>query len=257
MVEAAKLTENFANILSAPIIATNVTMKVLIHKGLEFRNEEEENLNAFKNVLTKEFGSVTSESTMTFEYKIKEIEELEKSKEFDISKLEELPFQTQIEFTKLDGLKCIRVITKVQQVSHDRKEVEEEADAGILGVNCVQQAARLARRGSFRKAQAYMKGQNAYWGHNDNNVIAQQKIKSNLNQMNDMYGMLQVQNNLEEQEYLSDCDDEMEDFSMSKSKMSSSKPKMKAAVKSKKKYKSKLNDNMSNAVHNFARFNKE
>ena len=91
---------------------------------------------------------------MTFEYKIKEIEELEKSKEFDISKLKALPFKTQIEFTKLDGLKCIRVITKVQQVSHDRKEVEEEADANILGVNCVQQAARLAKRGSFRKAQA-------------------------------------------------------------------------------------------------------
>ena len=53
MVEADKLTENFANILSAPIIATNVTMKVLVHKGLEFRNEEEENLHQLKTYLPK------------------------------------------------------------------------------------------------------------------------------------------------------------------------------------------------------------
>lgn len=134
-VEADKLTENFANILSAPIIATNVKMKVIIHKGLDYRNEEEQNLNAYKNVLSREFGNVTRDSEMTFEYKVKELEELEKSTDFDISKLTQLPFQTQIEFTKLDGMKCIRVITKVQQISNDRKEVEAEVDAEVLGTN--------------------------------------------------------------------------------------------------------------------------
>lgn len=226
-------------------------MKVIIHKGLDFRNEEEQYLNQIKNVLTKEIGSVTSDSTMTFEYKLKEIEELEKAKDFDISKLEQLPFQTQIEFTKLDGFKCIRVITKVQEVSHDRKEVEKDANADILGVNCVQQAARLARRGSFRKAQAYMQGQKVYWGSNENEE-AQQEINSNLNQMNSMYGMLQIQNNLEEAEYLSDCDDVMDD---KPTKPSSSINKMKEGGN--KKYKSRFTDKMSSEVHNFARFNKK
>ncbi len=41
----------------------------------------------------------------------------------DILSLKEIPFQTQIEFTKLDGMKCIRCITAVQEVSNDREEV--------------------------------------------------------------------------------------------------------------------------------------
>ena len=233
-VEAAKLTENFANILKAPIIATNVKMKVILHKGLEFRNEEVENLNAERNIFTKDMGNVTAESEVTFEYKVKEIEELEKAKDYDINKLDQLPFQSQIEFTKLDGMKCIRVVTKVQLVSNDRKEVEAEANADVLGVNWVQQAAKLARRGSFRHAQAYIKTQKRYWDNNDNEE-ARKEVKSGLGQMNNMYGMLQIQNNKEEELYLSDCEDE--------------RPKERG-----KKYKSKLNDQMSSEVHVLSKF---
>lgn len=253
-VEAEKLTENFANILSAPIIATGVKMKVIIHKGLEFRNEEEENLNKEKNVLTKEFGNVTAESEMTFEYKVKVIEELEKATDFDIKTIPELPFQTQIEFTKLDGMKCIRVITKVQQVTNDRKEVEAEADVEVLGVNCVQQAAKLARRGSFRKAQAYMKGQRKYWGNNSNQAVTEE-IRGNLHKMHGMYGMLQKQNDMEEM-YQSDNEDaDMDDHVLGSAP--SSKMKAPEASKQSKKYKSKFTDKMSSEVHNFARFKKK
>lgn len=37
-VDPISLTKNFANILSKPIIASNVVAKVLLHKGLQFRN---------------------------------------------------------------------------------------------------------------------------------------------------------------------------------------------------------------------------
>ena len=37
-VDPVSLTKNFANILSKPIIASNVVAKVLLHKGLQFRN---------------------------------------------------------------------------------------------------------------------------------------------------------------------------------------------------------------------------
>lgn len=39
-VDPLQLTQNFANILSMPVIATNVHAKVKLHKGLEFRNED-------------------------------------------------------------------------------------------------------------------------------------------------------------------------------------------------------------------------
>jgi len=38
-VDPVSLTKNFSNILSQPIIASNVTAKVKLHKGLQFRNE--------------------------------------------------------------------------------------------------------------------------------------------------------------------------------------------------------------------------
>jgi len=39
------LTKNFANMLSKPVIATNVMVKIKLHKGLQFRNEEENSLS--------------------------------------------------------------------------------------------------------------------------------------------------------------------------------------------------------------------
>eukprot|EP00343_Euplotes_focardii_P007439 CAMPEP_0205819948 /NCGR_PEP_ID=MMETSP0206-20130828/2483_1 /ASSEMBLY_ACC=CAM_ASM_000279 /TAXON_ID=36767 /ORGANISM="Euplotes focardii, Strain TN1" /LENGTH=578 /DNA_ID=CAMNT_0053114125 /DNA_START=243 /DNA_END=1978 /DNA_ORIENTATION=- len=263
-VEAAKLTENFANILSAPIIATDVKMKVIIHKGMEFKNEEEELLNNEKNVLTKDMGNVTADSEVTFEYKVKDITELEKAKEFDIAKITSLPFQTQIEFTKLDGMKCIRVVTKVQEITNDRKEVEAAVDAEILGTNAIQQTAKLARRGSFRKAQAYMKGQRRHWGNNVNNEEAGKEVRSHLHKVQNMYGMLQKQNDKEElYESDSECDDEKDDLMMSSSLFAESAAKSKSGSKSKskkskntKKYKSKLDDNMVSEMSNMSKFNK-
>ena len=248
-VEADKLTENFANIMSAPIIATDVKMKVILHNGLEFKNEEEEQLNVFKNVLTKELGNVTSDSELTFEYKVKDIEELQKAKEFDITKLTHLPFQTQIFYTKLDGMKCIRVDTKVQEISNDREEVEAEVDAEILGTNCIQQTSKLARRGSFRKAQAYMKGQRRYWGDNKNNAVASHEVRSHLHKVKNVYGMLHQQNDMEE---MYESDSEEQECMMSAAPSKSSKSKKKS-----KKYKSKLNDEMVSKVDKMGKFNRK
>lgn len=39
IVEPVNLTKNFANMLSKPVIATNVVVKIKLHKGLQFRNE--------------------------------------------------------------------------------------------------------------------------------------------------------------------------------------------------------------------------
>jgi len=38
-VNPTTLTKNFANMLSKPVIASNVVTKVKLHKGLTFRNE--------------------------------------------------------------------------------------------------------------------------------------------------------------------------------------------------------------------------
>ena len=123
-VDPVELTSNFANILSQPIIASNVLAKVKLHKGLQFRNEQVENLSADKSLLTREVGNVTVDTEMTFEYTLKHINELALMDDIDLEKITSFPFQTQITYKALDGSKCIRVITETKAVSNEREEVE-------------------------------------------------------------------------------------------------------------------------------------
>lgn len=119
-VDPVSLTTNFANILSKPIIATNVKANVLLHKGLQFRNELEDHLSNNGALMTRDIGNVTEDYEITFEYTLKKISELAKMEDFDLEKIKELPFQTQIHYKALDGSRCIRVITEVLNTTTDR-----------------------------------------------------------------------------------------------------------------------------------------
>ncbi len=59
-----------------PVIATNVTVRVKLHAGMEFRNEGQENLSEKNTLLTRAMGNVTEESEITFEYRMKDAEVL-------------------------------------------------------------------------------------------------------------------------------------------------------------------------------------
>lgn len=86
------LTNNFANILSRPVIATNVLVKVKLHKGLTFRNEDPASLSNENTFLVKDMGNVTDESIFTFEYTIKSIMELVELVDIDMTLIKEFPF---------------------------------------------------------------------------------------------------------------------------------------------------------------------
>lgn len=70
--------------------------------------------------------------------------------------LKVLPFQCQITYTTLDGKKCVRVITKKQEVGFEKEEIQKEADVNILATHAQQQSAALAKEGNYRRAQANM-----------------------------------------------------------------------------------------------------
>lgn len=112
-VDPVSLTKNFSNILSNPIIASNVIAKVKLHKGLQFRNEDDANISADKSLLVRDIGNVTSTCGFTFEYTLKNISDLLKMEDFDLTQVKNLPFQLQIEYTDLEGNKCVRVITNL------------------------------------------------------------------------------------------------------------------------------------------------
>lgn len=90
--------------------------------------------------------------------------------------LNALPFQLQISYTKLNGMKCIRVITREQKgmslnsfllfsgsthpitilyhtVTWDRSEAERTAKVDVLGLNAMQQTAQIAQQGRYSSAR--------------------------------------------------------------------------------------------------------
>ena len=76
MVDPASMSTNFNEILKKPVIASSVQTEVKLHKGFEFRNEEDVNLSTDKTCLTRKLGNVTDESEFTFEYTLKSLKDL-------------------------------------------------------------------------------------------------------------------------------------------------------------------------------------
>ena len=93
----------------------------------------------------------------TFEYGMKPITALLKMEDFDMATITAFPFQTQIKYTALNGDKCLRVISQKLEVSSEREELTEQADAELVQQNCLMQGSKQARAGNTRKAQAIMK----------------------------------------------------------------------------------------------------
>ena len=91
-VDPVSLTKNFSNILSNPIIASNVIAKVKLHKGLQFRNEDDLNLSADKSLLVRDVGNVTNSCEITFEYTLKSISDLLKMEDLDLTQVKSFPF---------------------------------------------------------------------------------------------------------------------------------------------------------------------
>lgn len=166
------MSSDFSDLISSKTIATRVQLRVILHKGLAFRNEPESYLSPDKDVMTKELGNVTAETEITFEYQLKPLKDLLKYEEIDMSEVKQFPFQAQIRYLTLDKAKCIRVITQVLDLSHDKKELEQKADYNVINKNVVIQSSKMAEKGNYRAAQA-------------NAMVWKKKMKSNINNLDE------------------------------------------------------------------------
>eukprot|EP00005_Dracoamoeba_jomungandri_P003868 CAMPEP_0174258688 /NCGR_PEP_ID=MMETSP0439-20130205/7635_1 /TAXON_ID=0 /ORGANISM="Stereomyxa ramosa, Strain Chinc5" /LENGTH=635 /DNA_ID=CAMNT_0015342295 /DNA_START=118 /DNA_END=2025 /DNA_ORIENTATION=+ len=148
IVDPANITQEFSSILSDPLIATNVSVKFIMHRGLYICSDD----NTKNSVATKEVGNIIADSKFSFEYGVRPKQELQELVQ-DLDSLKNLPFQLQIYYTKLDGTKCIRLISKQQPTTWDTQQAEKDADIDILGLNAIQQAAEMAQEGNYSKAR--------------------------------------------------------------------------------------------------------
>jgi len=141
IVNPLNLTKNFNFLLENPIIATDVVVKMLLHMGLKWYNEENpiNDYSCLRNV-----GNANKESSITFEFGMSDK---------DFGELKLLPFQVQIHYTRLDGAKCIRVMSKKQEITEEREVAEENLNVGVIGMHAMQQTAKIAEEGDYTKAR--------------------------------------------------------------------------------------------------------
>ena len=204
-VNPTTLTQDFANMLSVPVIATQVEAKVKLHKGLQFRNELATDLSADKSLLARHFGNVTAETIFTFEYGMKLISQLLEMEDVDMASITHFPFQTQIKYTALDGSKCLRVITKRMEVSGEREELNQVSDQRMISKNVVAKGTTMARAGNLKAAQAIMKGYNRAAKKNmcnEEQFMQQQRYQEECQEVYNMMGDAVASDDEEESEMM-------------------------------------------------------
>ncbi len=153
-VNPMNLGKDFDAVVSEKVIATNVDVKIIIHKALQFRNEDERYLSQNKTILTKDVGNATKETVITFEYSVKPPKELMAMPDVDLEKLKTVPLQSQITYKDTEGRKCMRVLTQAQEVTNEKEEAIKGANKEVLGEHIAAKSAELAEKGDFRQAQA-------------------------------------------------------------------------------------------------------
>ena len=161
-VQPTHLSHDLTALFSEKVLATNSSLRVQLHRALEFRNEDENNFpdSHDRSLIQRTIGNITSQTLATFEYMLKRPEELEKLEGVDLETLESIPFQSQIYYTQPNGAKCVRVISMNLKITHEKEEAKDKVAENILQQNAIIQSAKLVQMGKFREAQS-----NAFsWG---------------------------------------------------------------------------------------------
>eukprot|EP00455_Lapot_gusevi_P026675 TRINITY_DN2812_c0_g3_i1.p1 TRINITY_DN2812_c0_g3~~TRINITY_DN2812_c0_g3_i1.p1 ORF type:complete len:513 (+),score=182.37 TRINITY_DN2812_c0_g3_i1:238-1776(+) len=162
-VDPLNLSNDFANILAKPVIATQVEVTFLLHRGLKVSLDDDSaqpevavpgDQDAPSKV-TKNVGNASEDTDILFEYELRSPQELAK-----YSHLNALPFQVQIRYTRRDGGKYLRVISHTKPVTLDREQAEQDVDVALLAAQAAQRSAGFALKGEYQKARAA----NFAWG---------------------------------------------------------------------------------------------
>ena len=105
IIEPSQAETKLDGLIQKNLIAMKVKVKIQLHRAFEFRYEELKVCSQIINSIKRGIGNVYEDTEISFEYKVKELSELNKLDEFDINNLEQVPFQAVIKYTKPNGAK--------------------------------------------------------------------------------------------------------------------------------------------------------
>jgi hypothetical protein len=245
LVNPINLLTDFEHMMTSSKIATDVSVKVFVHSGVEFRGEDQHLCHQNENVsyLNKEIGVVTEESgAVTFEFNVKSSSVLKK---MSFGHLQSLPFQVHISYTNTNGMRCLRVISDQKGVTRTRDVAEQNADVSLLTGHVQSRCAEYAREGHYQKSRVSARA----WGNVFNRAMSHQQTSSpqirketemKLQALNDVDGLIgdRVQEEMCSGDYLS-SDDEMDET-------------VKTRQRFKRKQQRSKNDNLSSKLYSLS-----
>ena len=202
-VNPVSLTEDglMSSLKNRPVIGYTVMAMVLLHSGLKFRGEFDDE-NEDRNWIVKDLGNVRTGKELTFAYSFRS------KKECDLTGTDRIPFQVQLLYTRPNGMQCLRVATAEVDVTEDRIEAEKAADIAVVGVHAAQRAARYAKEGDFERAQMEARAAQRFMKRAG---VEKQKVAAWSKNVNGLDLVAKVQR--QKKEHFCDEDDMFDDFS--------------------------------------------
>lgn len=152
-VDPNALGADFAEILADRVIALNAVVGVTLHKALKFINEDPQLLQFNGSRFLKNIGNLVLSTSFSFEYNCKTEEEL-KADGIDTSSLTRIPLQAVIDHKTPKGAHCLRVMTRVLNVTTSQEQAEAEANYRVISDNYQLRSAQMATEGRFEEWQA-------------------------------------------------------------------------------------------------------
>jgi len=236
-VNADAILDGFNDLLENEALASEVEIKMNLHKCMTFRDQEEKDLNNEGSSIIQKLGNVSKETETYYEVKFKKAIKLAEMKEINFDELKNLIFQIEVTYRNKAGGKYIRVITKNMEVSDNKEEIEKQANFDIITACEIQKSAKLAGQGLIREAQAQAHVARKFLEKNKKkskeSYESYQMFNNNMNRFNQNL-QYNYENNLN---YDNDDSDEDEDEKDMKKKENVKKKKKK--MKSNKEFESK------------------
>jgi len=152
LVDPIQITQNFASVLQSSLVATNVIVKLLLHKAFKapadgvWLQPPGNKLFVERNI-----GNTYEDTEITAEFELHSEEHLLAL--FKDNAQKEVPFQVQIEYISPVGMKCLRVISRTREITMNQAEAAAEVDLPILGMHVNTKTANLTEHGDIINAK--------------------------------------------------------------------------------------------------------
>jgi len=138
IVDPKDLSKIVSAVMSKPILATGVTIKLICGEHFVFSD-------TFSKETIREFGNVTADTDLTFSF----------SSTHYFTEPKVVPFQAQIMYSRPDGAQITRTITKMIPIHTNRDDVEAtNLQSGIIAMRAIQSSAAIAQHGDYKTARA-------------------------------------------------------------------------------------------------------